>query len=144
MNRKEGIKQLLQVFLSENIEVHGARELEKYEQPPLIANSGYGDMKARQPDLVGFDPEKRCIVFGIVRPDRRSLSSESSLTEYNVLLDHNADKGKQASMMYVLVPGSLLTEFTSIITHYIHREYWHRIVPVVSRDDGSVIGEGEG
>jgi hypothetical protein len=117
----------------ENITVHGAREVEGYKPPPLIQNDGYGDLRPRRPDVIGVDSEKHRIVFGLVRPDRKSLDTEESLLEYNVFLDHNAGKGDQASVVYVLIPAALAQEFTSVITHYIHREYWHRIIPVESR-----------
>ena len=37
------------------------------------------------------------------------------------------------SAVYVIFPEPLLPEFTGILTHEIHREYWHRIVPVPYR-----------
>ena len=106
---------------------------EGYKRPPPIANSGFGDGKPRTPDVVGVDGEKQRIVFGLVRENRESLDSEDSLTEYNVFLDHKADQGDHASMVLVMLPSALVHEFTGIVTHYIHREYWHRIIPVASK-----------
>ena len=123
-------EQLLAYLKSEGVEIKGARGIDGMDPPPPIANDGYGSMRPRTADVIGFDPAKRRLVFGLVRPDRGSLDSEESLEEYNVFLDHNAGAGAQSSVLYVIVPQDLLQEFTSIVTHYIHREYWHRVVGV--------------
>jgi len=126
------VEELLEVFLREKFVVHGAQLLEGYKRPPPIANTGFGNGKPRTPDIVGVDGEKQRIVFGLVRENRESLDSEDALTEYNVLLDHKADQGDRASLVFVMLPSNLVHEFTGIVTHYIHREYWHRIVSVPS------------
>ena len=133
MTRKEMIEELVEYFISENIVVHGARGIEGYKSPSEIVNNGFGDSLPRVPDVVGVDREKQRVVFGIVKCDRSSLDSEDALTEYSVFLDHKSEKGEQASVLYVLLPSDLQQEFAHIITHYIHREYWHRLIPVVSR-----------
>ena len=130
--RVQLIEELVAVFLKQRYVVHGARSLEGYKRPPAIPNCGFGDGKPRVPDVVGVDGEKERIVFGLVREDRESLDSEDSLTEYNLFLDHKADEGDSASLVLVMLPAALMHEFTGIITHYIHREYWHRILPVAS------------
>ncbi|HTY57923.1 MAG TPA: hypothetical protein VMF59_03860 [Bacteroidota bacterium] len=124
------VSQLLAYLKAEGMEIKGARGISGMEVPPAVANDGYGTARPRRPDVIGFDPGKRRIVFGIVRPDRESLDSEDALEEYNVFLDHNAGAGDQASVLYVIMPEELLAEFTSLVTHYIHREYWHRLIPV--------------
>jgi hypothetical protein len=126
------VAELVQYFVQEGFVVHGARGVEGYDTPPVVRNDGFGSARPCCPDVVGHDGLHRRIVFGLVRPDRQSLDSEESLEQYNVLLDHNAGLGEQASVLYVLIPQGLLEEFTSIITHYVHREYWHRVIPVAS------------
>ena len=126
------VGQLVAYLRAEGVEVKGARGIEGMEPPPLIINDGYGSSHPRRPDVIGFDPEKRRIVFWIVVPDRESLDSEDALEAYNVLLDHNAGAGERASALYVILPQELLNEFTSLVTHYIHREYWHRVVGVAA------------
>lgn len=123
-------KELIAFLRGEGIDVKGARGVAGLDPPPPITNDGFGSARPRRPDVIGFDPAKRRIVFGVVRPDRRSLDSEDALEEYNVFLDHNARAGEQASVLYVIMPTDLIVEFTSLVTHYIHREYWHRVVPV--------------
>ena len=126
------VHKLVAYLREEGVEIKGARGIEGLDAPPPVANDGYGSARPRRADIVGFDPQKRRVVFGLVRPDRRSLDSEEALEEYNVFLDHNARAGERASAVYVIMPQDLLNEFTSIVTHYMHREYWHRMVAVGS------------
>lgn len=127
------VEELVGYFLSQNYVVHGAKGLPGYTPPPAIANDGFGDLRARVPDVAGLDNEKHRIVFGIVRQTREELDDERSLTDYNVFLDHRQAAGNQASQLVILLPPSLIGEFTTILTHYVHREYWHRVVTVSSR-----------
>ena len=126
------VRELVAYLREEGVEIKGAQGIEGMDPPPTIANDGYGSARARRADVVGFDPQRRRIVFGLVRSGRNSLDSEDALEEYNVFLDHNAGAGERASALYVIMPQDLLNEFTSIVTHYLHREYWHRVVGVGS------------
>jgi hypothetical protein len=125
------VSQLVALFTARGYELHGAAGMEGKE-PPDIKNDGFGSGRARRPLVIGFDREARRIVFGVARSTRESLENEESLEEYNVFLDHNAGLGKRASLLLVLMPPDLIPEFTNIITHYIHREYWNRIIPVAA------------
>jgi len=127
-------QELIELLQKEGIEIKGTRRVAGFGASPAIANDGFGSALARRPDVIGFDPGKRRIVFGVVRPDRGSLDSEEALEEYNVFLDHNARAGDQASVLYVIMPDTLVNEFTSIMTHYIHREYWHRVIIVPAKN----------
>ena len=127
------IEELVEFFLSEHITIQGAKDVEGFKSPPAIMNDGYGDQRPRTPDLIGLDKEKRKVIFGIVKCERSELDSEEALTEYNVFLDHRSERGGDASVLYVLLRDELLNDFQGIITHYIHREYWHRILPIVSK-----------
>jgi hypothetical protein len=124
------VQTLVDLLANDGVEIKGARGIEGLEMPPDIANTGFGSAHDKRPDVIGFDHEHRRIVFGVVRENRESLDSEEALEEYNVFLDHNASLGEQASMVYVMMPHDLVGEFTSIITHYIHRDYWHRLIAV--------------
>jgi hypothetical protein len=115
------IRDLFDFFQEEKLEVHGVKELPDYPAPPFIQNGGFNDTQPRQPEIIGLDTKAE------------DLATEDSLAEYNVFLDHNAGKGDRASVLYVMIPANLLQDFTHIITHYIHREYWNRIIPVPSR-----------
>lgn len=128
------VHELVAYFSDQGFLVHGAQSVGGYQPPSPVANNGFGDGRPRVPAVAGLDKVHLRIVFGIVRETRASLDSEESLTEYNVFLDHNAARGEQASILYVIMPQELINDFTSIITHYIHREYWHRIVPLVGKE----------
>jgi hypothetical protein len=132
------VTDLLEFFREEKLEIHGVKGVPDYPAPPYVKNEGFNDADPRQPDIVGLDTSAHRIAFGIVRGHAKDLAAEDSLAEYNIFLDHNAHLGPRASVLYVMIPGNLLHEFTHIITHYIHREYWNRIIPVPSR---SVAGD---
>jgi hypothetical protein len=124
------VHQLVAYLKDEGVQIKGARGIEGMDPPPPVTNDGFGSSRPRRADVIGFDPVKRRVVFGLVRPDRGSLDSEDALEEYNVFLDHNSGAGERASALYVILPQDLLNEFTSIVTHYIHRDYWHRVVAI--------------
>jgi len=124
------LQHLVRTFIREGYTVKGVLGLEGFANPPAIRNRGFGSGRDRVPDVVGLDEMRKRIVFGLVREDRKSLDAEDALEEYNVFLDHNEGLEGKASLLLVLMPGLLVPEFTSMITHYIHREYWHRVVPV--------------
>jgi hypothetical protein len=131
--RAQLVEELIEYFLCQNYVVHGAKNLAGYNLVPPIPNDGFGDLVPRIPDVVGLDREKQRIVFGIVREERKDLDAEGSLTDYNVFLDHNCTCGTHASLLVVMLPAPLITDFTNILTHYVHREYWHRVIVVASR-----------
>jgi hypothetical protein len=132
-SREELIEELIEYFRANGLAVHGARGADGYKMPPPIPNDGYGDQRPRMPDVVGMDTEHRRIVFGVIRTRREELDSESALTDYNVYLDHRSNAGDQSSRLVVMVPQGLESAFMDLITHYIHREYWHRVTTVTSR-----------
>ena len=133
VDRSQLVEELVEYFMNQLFTVHGAKGLSGYKPPPPISNDGFGDLKPRVPDVVGVDKGRQRIVFGIIREVKEELDAEQSLTDYNVLLDHKHGAGDQASLLVVLLPPSLIPDFTNIMTHYIHRAYWHRIVPLASR-----------
>jgi len=133
VDRSRLIEELVEYFITQHFTVHGAKGISGYKPPPIIPNDGFGDLKPRVPDVAGLDREKQRIVFGIIRETKEELDAEQSLTDYNVFLDHMHGARDQASVLVVLLPSLLITDFTNILTHYIHREYWHRVVAVSSR-----------
>jgi hypothetical protein len=132
-NRDKLIRELINYFESQHFVIHGAKGVAGYKSPPAIVNDGFGDLRPRFPDVVGMDREKRRIVFGIVRESASELDTEKALTDYNVFLDHRHGAGTDASLLVVLMPGSIVVNFTNVMTHYIHREYWHRVLTLVSK-----------
>jgi hypothetical protein len=124
-------------FVSAGFEIHGETDVEGFPLPPFIHNDGFGSGKDRRPVIIGFDHERRRIVFGVVRERREDLDAEDSLEEYNVFLDHNTELGDRASALYVIMPQEFMPDFSDIVSHYIHREYWGRIVGVANSPGGN-------
>ena len=104
-----------------------------YHRPAPVANDGYGDQENKQPDILAYNPEKKCFVIGIARTGEGDIASEDSLTEYNVFLDQKDKLTGEPHRLFIIVPSSRVNDITSLITHYIHREYWHRINIVSSQ-----------
>jgi len=126
-------RQLVEVLLAEGFIVRQALGVKGYPQPQYFPNESFGQMKPRRPAVVAFDPALHRGVFGLVRTTKKELASEDSLEEYHLFLDRDEDGGSAAAVVYVIVPEELLAEFTGILTHEIHPEYWPRIVPVPYR-----------
>lgn len=126
-------RRLVEVMLDEGFVVTHALGVSGFPQPEYFPNDSFGSMSPRRPAVVASDPALRREVFGLVRTTKAELASEDSLEEYHLFLDRNADGGPRAAAVYVIFPEELLPDFTGILTHEIHREYWHRIVPVPYR-----------
>ena len=124
--------ELLGYFLKEGFQIIGAKSLKNYQNPPFLYNDGYGDQKSRMPEILAFDPKEKRFVIGAVRASREELDSEESLTEYNVFLDQKDEKTGTPFRLCLIMPASCTSEMTSLLTHYIHREYWYRITIVAS------------
>jgi len=142
------VRQLVDILLAEGFVVKQALGVTGYPEPQYFPNESFGQMNPKRPAVVAFDPALQREVFGLVRTTKAELASEDSLEEYHLFLDRNAEGGSApevspdggvqsadpgAAAVYVIFPEELLAEFTGILTHEIHREYWHRIVPVPSR-----------
>lgn len=131
--RVQLVHELLEYFLKENFETVAARDVSGYRQPQAIHNEGFGDQEDKQPDLIAFDRARQCFLLGVARTGEQDLESEGSLTEYNVFLDQVDDRFGKPYRLYIITPSNKINQLTSLITHYIHREYWHRITFVSSR-----------
>ncbi len=125
-------KELVKIFHSHSIKILAAREIDGYNEPSPLFNDGYGDQKEKSPDIIGYDKERECYVLGIVKTETDNLESLECLTEYDVFFDHHNSLNKKSSRVYYILPPSRIEEFTAIITHYIHREYWGNLVIVRS------------
>ncbi len=133
------VEELLHHFLSEKYIIVGARDLHGYRSPDALHNDGYGDQKNKRPDVFAFDEINKRFVIGIVKAQGDDLESAHSLTQYDVFFDHkNAQNGKSSQVCFLL-PPDLIAQFTAIITHYIHRDYWDNMIIIRSKisDDDS-------
>jgi len=130
--RTQLVYELLEYFLKEDFETITARNVDGYVEPDSIHNDGFGDQEDKQPDVVAFDKSEKRFLLGIARTGNEDLESEGSLTEYNVFLDQVDEKYQKPYRLYIIAPSNRMSELTSLITHYIHREYWNRVTFVSS------------
>ena len=128
------VKELLQYFLDQHYTIIGVVGVDPYALPPFLANDGFGDQRTKRPDILAFDTVHRCQVLGIVKTAADNLESVQALTEYDVFFDHKSKESEQPSRVCFILPESCIAEFTTIITHYIHRDYWQRLMIVRSKE----------
>ncbi len=126
------IEELVELFLHEGYLVSGADGLEGYAPPPELNNDGYGDQEDKAPDVYAYDQNRKVYIIGEAKTGKGDFESEHSLTQYNVFLDQITRSSGKPSYCYMIVPSSLVASFQGFLTHYIHRDYWHRIVFVSS------------
>ena len=127
------VEELLHHFVSEKYTIIGARDIEGYRTPETLHNDGYGDQKNKRPDVFAFDEVNKRFVIGVVKATHDDLESPHSLTQYDVFFDHkNAQNGKPSQVCFLL-PPDLIAQFTAIITHYIHRDYWNNMMIIRSK-----------
>ena len=125
------LRELVDYFLHEGFKVIAAKELEGYPPPPAFRNDGYGDQQPKSPDVIGYHSAKRYYMSGIVRTGN-DVESDSSLTEYNVFLDQKDKVTSESFRLCIIIPSSKINELTTFMTHYIHPDYWYRIVMIES------------
>lgn len=126
------VRELLEVFRQENFDILGAEYSDDFPTPKPLHNDGYGDQEDKAPDIFAFDRVRQRYIIGEAKTGMDDLETDHALTQYNVFLDQfQGGTGRQA-LLYVIVPESFVPEFNSLITHYIHREYWDSIVVVSS------------
>ncbi len=127
------VEELVVVFRQLGYRILGADGVEGLPPPKKLHNDGYGDQRDKMPDVYAFDEKEQRYVIGEAKTGRGDLETEHALTQYNVFLDQfDRSTGRQARL-YVILPESRIPEFNSLITHYIHREYWQSIVVVRSK-----------
>ena len=121
-------RELFNYFLKEGFKVVAARDVDGFEAPPAFRNDGYGDQQPKRPDIVGYHPIDKSYMIGIARTGIHDFESESSLTEYNVFLDQRDKTTNEPFKLCIIAPASKLDELTTLITRYIHPDYYPSIV----------------
>ena len=125
-------RELLEYLLADGFTVLAAKDTDGYVEPVPEHNDGYGDQADKSPDVLAYDPREKRRIFGIVRTGVNDLESEGSLTEYNVFLDQTDKMTGDPCRLYIIIPPSKIQDLTALMTHYIHRDYWFKIVLVSS------------
>jgi hypothetical protein len=127
------VKELVEIFQQEEFEIVGAVGRFGFAEPLSLPNDGFGDQEDKEPDVYAYDKKKRRYIIGEAKTGQGDFETEHALTQYNVFLDQVHQRSGQRACLYVIVPSSKVPEFSSLITHYIHREYWGSIVLVSSK-----------
>ena len=126
------IEELIEIFQKEGFRILGADGVAGIPRAKIMRNDGYGDQRGKTPDVHAFDPKRHRYIIGEAKTGKGDLETEHALTQYNVFLDQfDPSSGKQA-LLYIILPPSIIPEFNTLITHYIHREYWESIILVSS------------
>jgi hypothetical protein len=127
------VAELLSLFLERGFTILAADGVKGYPQPTRLRNDGYGDQESKAPDIYAYDEKQKRFVIGEAKTGDADFETEHSLTQYNVFLDQfDSSTGMQAQL-FVIVPADKIAEFNTLITHYIHRDYWSSIVLVSSK-----------
>lgn len=127
------IEELLSIFRDLGYRVLSADGVEGMPPVRKLHNDGYGDQEDKAPDLYAFDEREGRYMIGEAKTGNNDFESDHALTQYNVFLDQSDRETGQQAVLHVIVPSSKVPEFNSLITHYIHRDYWESIVLVSSK-----------
>ncbi|MBI3787489.1 MAG: hypothetical protein HY276_04445, partial [Ignavibacteriales bacterium] len=127
------IEELLDVFRKQHFKIIGADGVKGVARVKKLHNDGYGDQENKSPDIYAYDEQQKRFVIGEAKTGDGDFETDHSLTEYNVFLDQFDKATGVQALLFVIVPSSKVPEFNTLITHYIHREYWQSIVLVSSK-----------
>jgi hypothetical protein len=126
------IQELVDVLAHEGFTVSAADGVAGYAPPVELTNDGYGDQEEKAPDVYAYDSVRKRYIIGEAKTGNGDLETNHALTQWNVYLDQSNPRSGAPSLLYVILPASQVPIFQGLITHYIHREYWHRVVVVSS------------
>ncbi|MEK6756563.1 MAG: hypothetical protein AABZ02_10480 [Bacteroidota bacterium] len=126
------VEELLTIFIKLGFRILGVDGLTGAPRAEKLHNDGYGDQEDKTPDIYALDEKQGRYIIGEAKTGDNDFETEHALTQYNVFLDQFDGKTGQQAMLYVVVPSSRVPEFNSLITHYIHPDYWESIVLVSS------------
>lgn len=134
------VAELLKIFLDRGYRILAADGINGYPSPKPLPNDGYGDQQPKSPDIHAYDKETERFVIGEAKTGEGDLETEHALTQYNVYLDQFDKKTGKQALVYIIVPSASLPECNTLLTHYIHPEYWPSLVLVSSTKSGTASG----
>jgi len=127
------VAELVELFQAKGFTVSGADGVPGYHPPLELRNDGYGDQEDKSPDVYAYDATEGRYIIGEAKTGERDLESEHALTQYNVFLDQRHRQSGRQALLYIILPPTVVPEFNTLITHYIHPDYWESIVIVSSK-----------
>ena len=129
----ELIAELVEIFRERGYKLLGADGITGLPLPRPLPNDGYGDQQAKAPDIYAFDEATGCYIIGEAKTGKGDLETDHALTQYNVYLDQFDKHSGAPAILFIIIPPSKIPEFNSLITHYIHPDYWGKIILVSSK-----------
>lgn len=126
------INELIEIFRREGFSITEAEGQKDFQPPRELHNDGYGDQEDKAPDIYAYDPKNKFHILGEAKTGASDLETDHALTQYNVFLDQEDRRTGKRSKLYIILPSMKIPEFNTLITHYIHREYWQNVVLVSS------------
>jgi hypothetical protein len=126
------ISELIEVFQREGFSITEAEGQAGFQPPRELHNDGYGDQEDKAPDVYAYDPKTKFHILGEAKTGTNDLETDHALTQYNVFLDQEDRRTGRRSKLYMILPSTKIPEFNTLITHYIHRDYWQHLVLVSS------------
>lgn len=129
----ELVAELVGIFKERGYTLLGADGVPGLPLPRPLPNDGYGDQQAKAPDIYAYDENTRCYIIGEAKTGRGDFETDHALTQYNVFLDQFDKHTGAPAILFVIVPADKIPEFNSLLTHYIHPDYWGKLVIVSSK-----------
>jgi hypothetical protein len=126
------ISELIEIFQREGFSITEAEGQPDFQSPSELHNDGYGDQEDKAPDVYAYDPKTKFHILGEAKTGTNDLETDHALTQYNVFLDQEDRRTGRRSKLYMILPSTKIPEFNTLITHYIHRDYWQHLVLVSS------------
>jgi hypothetical protein len=115
-----------------DVTVLSAIELENLPLPKLFSNPGFGDQKRKQPHILGVHKSTGELYIGLVKTEGEDFTDENSRTEYDLYTDL-AIRQKGINI-YLMLHEDRIQQFNSFITHYLHPDFWEKIMLVAYSD----------
>jgi len=127
------VEELVEIFRERGFRILGADNVAGCAPARPLPNDGYGDQEEKTPDVFAFDEKNGCYIIGEAKTGEGDLETDHALTQYNVYLDQFDNRKGTRATLYIILPADKVPEFNSLITHYIHPNYWTHIVVVTSQ-----------
>jgi hypothetical protein len=126
------IRNFADYYKRSSFRILNAVGLEEYPLPKIVNNDGFGDQRPKQPHIVGVNDDTGEIIIGILKTISDNLESASALTEYDLYLNLTHDDDNVRLCVYL--PTDRVQEFNSLITRYLHPDFYNKIIVATYSD----------
>ncbi len=115
-----------------DVNVLAAIDTDDLPVPKLFSNPGFGDQKRKQPHILGVHNKTGELFIGLVRTKYEDFTDENSRTEYDLYT--NIAMRQRGINIYLMLHEDRIQHFNSFITHYLHPDFWVKIIVVAYAD----------